>query len=304
MARLQAAQINRLEENLSQNKKRAELGLLDDYDVLRLEVQLSNLRPSLIEAEYDIAEAKRVLALIMGIPVQLEYGVKGDLNQFDIYSEQAVSQENLGIKQVDRMTQLPSQQKGDGLGLDQQRGDLRLLQASLNLKDKEIQAEKARFLPVITANYNLQWSAAEPDSPTFFENSARFQTIGLRVNMPLFSGWERMSNLQRVQISKKDLVLQQLQAQENASHQVQTAMEQVYESFEIAQARKEAVAQASEGYNRAQIRLDNGLGSTLELTEALLQVKEAELNYAQTVFSYLTAKANYDLAVGRVPLVD
>lgn len=304
VARLQDAQINRLEENLSQNKKRAELGLLDDYDVLRLEVQLSNLRPSLIEAEYDIAEAKRVLALIMGIPVQLEYGVQGDLNQFDIYSEQAVSQENLGIKQVDRMTQLPSQQKGVGLSLDQQRGDLRLLQASLNLKEKEIQAEKARFLPVITANYNLQWSAAEPDSPTFFENSARFQTIGLRVNMPLFSGWERMSNLQRVQISKKDLVIQQLQAQENASHQVQTAMEQVYESFEIAQARKEAVAQASEGYNRAQIRLDNGLGSTLELTEALLQVKEAELNYAQTVFSYLTAKANYDLAIGRVPLVD
>ena len=94
VARLQAAQISRLEENLAQNKKRAELGLLDDYDVLRLEVQLSNLRPSLIQADYDIAEAKRELALIMGIPVQLEYEIKGDLNQFDIYNEQAVSPEN------------------------------------------------------------------------------------------------------------------------------------------------------------------------------------------------------------------
>ena len=274
VARLQAAQISRLEENLAQNKKRAELGLLDDYDVLRLEVQLSNLRPSLIQADYDIAEAKRELALIMGIPVQLEYEIKGDLNQFDIYNEQAVSPENSGIKEVDRMTQLPGQLTRNDLSLKQQRGDLRLLQASLDLKDKEIQAEKARFLPVITANYNLQWSAAEPDSPTFFENSARFQTIGLRFSMPLFTGWERMSNLQRVQISKKDLMLQQLQAQENASHQVQSTIEQVYESFETAQARKEAVEQASEGYNRAQIRLDNGLGSTLELTEALLQVRK------------------------------
>ena len=304
VARLQAAQISRLEENLAQNKKRAELGLLDDYDVLRLEVQLSNLRPSQIQADYDIAEAKRELALIMGIPVQLEYELKGDLNLFDIYSEQAVSPENSGIKEVDRMTQLPGQLTRSDLKLDQQRGDLRLLQASLDLKDKEIQAEKARFLPVITANYNLQWSAAEPDSPTFFENSARFQTIGLRFSMPLFTGWERMSNLQRVQISKKDLMLQQLQAQENASHQVQSAIEQVYESFETAQARQEAVEQASEGYNRAQIRLDNGLGSTLELTEALLQVRQAELNYAQTVFSYLTAKASYDLAIGRVPMID
>ena len=139
------------------------------------------------------------------------------------------------------------------------------------MKDKEIQAEKARLLPVISANYNLQWSAAEPGSPTFFENSARFQTIGLRVSMPLFSGWERISNLQRVQISKKDLLLQQLQTQENSSHQVQSAIEQIYESFQIAKARKEAIEQAIEGYNRTQIRLDNGLGSTLELTEALLQ---------------------------------
>ena len=304
IARLQAAQIGRLEENLLQNKKRAELGFMDDYDVMRLDVQLSILRPSLIQAKYDIEQAKRELALIIGIPLQLEYGLKGDLNQFNIYSEQAVSPENSGIKQVDRMTQLPSQLMGDDLDLSQQRGDLRLLQASLNLKDKEIKAEKARLLPVITANYNLQWAAAEPDSPTFFENSARFQTIGLRVSMPLFSGWERISNLQRVQISKKDLLLQQLQAQENASHQVQSAMEQIYESLQIAQARKEAIEQVNEGYNRAQIRLDNGLGSTLELTEALLQVREAELNYAQTVFNYLSAKASYDLAIGRVPLID
>ena len=140
---------------------------MDDFDVMRLDVQLSILRPSLIQAKYDIAEAKRELALIIGIPLQLEYGLMGDLNQFNIYSEQAVSPENSGIKQVDRMTQLPSQLMGDDLDLSQQRGDLRLLQASLNLKDKEIKAEKARFLPVITANYNLQWAAAEPDLPTF-----------------------------------------------------------------------------------------------------------------------------------------
>ena len=67
---------------------------------------------------------------------------------------------------------------------------------------QEIQAEKARFLPVITANYTLQWSAAEPDSPHFLR-IVRFQTIGRRFSMPLFNGWERMSNLQRVQISKR-----------------------------------------------------------------------------------------------------
>jgi hypothetical protein len=40
------------------------------------------------------------------------------------------------------------------------------------------------------------------------------------------------------------------------------------------------------------------------VTEALLQVREAERNYAQTVFTYLVAKANYDLAIGKVPFVE
>lgn len=302
--RLQEAQIERLEENLAQNKKRAEAGLLDEYDVLRLDVQLSNQRPSLIQASYDVAEAKRRLALIMGIPVEVNFEIEGMLNQFDIYSSSAAVQANMGIKKIDRMTDLPAQKLRNKWGLDEYRGDLRLLQASLNLKDKEIQAEKARFLPVITASYNLQWSAAEPDEPTFFENNARFQTIGVNVSMPLFNGWERMANLQRVNISKKDLLEQQRQAEENANHEVQTAVEQLDESFEIAQARKEAIEQAKIGYERAQLRLDNGLGSTLEVTEALLQVREAERNYAQTVFTYLVAKANYDLAIGKVPFVE
>ena len=302
--RLQKAQIERLEENLSQNKKRLEAGLLDEYDVLRLEVQLSNQRPSIIQAAYDVAEAKRMLALIMGIPVELSFDIEGMLSQFDIYSSEAVADVNTGIKKIDRMTDLPAQKVRQELGLGEYRGDLRLLQASLNLKDKEIQAEKARFLPVITASYNLQWSAAEPDEPTFFENNARFQTIGVNMSMPIFNGWERMANLQRVTISKKDLLEQQRQAEENAEHEVQTAIEQLDESFEIAQARKEAIDQAKIGYERAQLRLTNGLGSTLELTEALLQVREAERNYAQTVFNYLIAKANYDLATGKVPFVE
>ena len=53
--------------------------------------------------------------------------------------------ENSGIKEVDRMTQLPGQLTRNDLSLNQQRGDLRLLQASLDLKDKEIQVIKLVF---------------------------------------------------------------------------------------------------------------------------------------------------------------
>ena len=50
--------------------------------------------------------------------------------------------------------------------------------------------------------------------------------------------------------------------------------------------------------------MENGLGSQLELTDAEVQVRQAEVNYALMVYQYLTAKAEYDLATGKVPFVD
>lgn len=62
--RLQEAQIGRLEQNLSENERRRDAGLIDEYAVLQIQVQLSNQRPLLIEAEYGVLEAYRNLKLV------------------------------------------------------------------------------------------------------------------------------------------------------------------------------------------------------------------------------------------------
>lgn len=81
-------------------------------------------------------------------------------------------------------------------------------------------------------------------------------------------------------------------------------MENLERIFETAQAREQALDQATRGYDIAQQRFESGLGSQLEVTEAELQVREAELNYSQMVFEFLTTKADYDFALGLVPMAD
>ena len=192
----------------------------------------------------------------------------------------------------------------DSTTLVENRGDIRIAEANLRLQDKQIRAEKSRFLPVLTASYNLQWSAAEAGTPTFFENAVRFQTVGLNLSLPIFQGFSRTANLERAQIQYKDIEEQKRMAILMAENEVASAGEELDKIFETAGARKQALEQANTGYERAQKRLENGLGSQLELTEAEIQVREAEVNYAIMVFNYLTAKANYDLATGMVPFVD
>jgi outer membrane protein TolC len=309
--RLQESQIERLEHNLRENKARQEAGIVDAYSVLQLEVQLSNQRPQLIEAKYGVDEAYRNLKVALGLPLQFEFEVVGSLNEFDILSDEATSDVNAEIKSVDRMNTFTFQKQGlDSLGLEATRGDLRLLNASLDLKDREVTAVKSRFLPTLSATYNLAWSAAEPGTPNFFQNPEpntdpnRFQTLGINLSLPIFQGFKRMADVQRVKIERKDLEEQKRAAQLMAQNEVASASEAINKVFETAEARKLALEQANEGYVRAQKRLENGLGSQIEVTDAEVQVRQAEVNYALMVFEYLTAKAQYDLATGKVPYVD
>ncbi len=303
--RLANAQIRRLETNLKENEARAKAGIVDDYAVLQLKVQLSNQKPQQIEAKYAVDEAYRNLNIVMGLPVKFSYKVKGSLNEFDILAETASESANTHLKKVDRMNPYSfSSTTIDSVSLTEMRGDIRIADANLRLQDKQIRAEKSRFLPTLTASYNLQWSAAEAGNPDFFQDAKRFQTLGINLSLPLFQGFSRMANLERAQIQYKDIEEQKRMALLMAKNEVASASEELDKIFETASARKQALEQANTGYERAQKRLENGLGSQLELTEAEIQVREAEVNYAIMVFNYLTAKANYDMATGMVPFVD
>lgn len=309
--RLQEIQIERLEKNLEDNRARQQAGLVDEYAVLQLEVQLSNQRPQLIEAEYAVDEAYRNLNMAMGIPLSIDFEVTGNLNSFDIVAEEAGSPENKYIKKIDQMNPFVyEREEEEWPELINYRGDLRVLDARLNLNEKEIQAVKSRFLPTITATYNLQWSAAQAGTPAFFQNPPpnedpnKFQTLAVNVSLPLFEGFKRVADVQRAQIARKDIEEQQRAAKLAAENEITSAAENLNKNFETAEARKQALTQAKEGYQRALKRLESGIGSQIEVTDAEVQVRQAEVNYALMVFQYLSAKAEYDLATGQVPFVD
>lgn len=303
--RLQQATVQRIRQNLEENQKRYQAGLVDEYDVLRLEVQLSNQQPLIREAEYNVEQAYRDLKQLLGIPVDMPFKSAGNLNQFDILSEVAAVPENESLKKIDRFTSLPPSDDREVVStMREQRGDLRMLDVQDELKDREILAIKSRFLPTVTADYNLRWTSAQAGAPVFFEDARRYQTIALTVSLPLFEGFQRRAILSRAFIEKKDIREQQEATERAAKNEYESAKENLDRLFETAAARQKALEQARRGYEIALQRYNEGIGAQIEVNEAELEVREAELNYAQMVFDYLSAKADYDFALGLVPKAD
>lgn len=302
------AQIERLENNLEDTKKRYEQGFTDDYAVLQLEVQLSNLKPQLTSAEFAIRNALKDLLDVMGLPVQLSLDIKGDLSEFNIYGNETDIEENEALKTVDQLT--PLQLQKDSALTEQAmdlRGDLRILDVQRRLQGKQLDAQRSLYLPNITASYNLQWSAAQAGNPQFFgtkNTRARSQTLMVGVQVPIFQGFSRDAAVQQAKIQIKDTELQMYQAEQTANKEIYSAKQGVREAMQNNDALIKAINQAKRGYERALARYQNGVGSQQEVTDAELQLRQAENNYAQMVASYLIAKAQYDQAIGQVPFVE
>lgn len=301
------AQIARLEETLGDVEARFEEGFVDEYAVLQIEVQIGNLQPQLTNAQFSVNTAKRELLDVMGLPLQLSIDVEGSLDTYDIFAETSEAPENEILKQIDKS--VPVRLEQDSLLAEQAfelRGDLRILDVQQQLQDRQLKAQYSQYLPTLSANYNLQWTASQPGQPVFFgteESRARSQTVMLNLQIPIFQGFSRDAAIQQVKIQQKDLEVQENQTRRTAFKEILSAQQSIEEVYETIDAQQQVLEQAREGYERAEIRFQNGVGTQQELTDAELQLRQAETTYAQTVFNYLNAKAQYDQAIGLVPFI-
>ncbi len=304
---LQRASLERLKANLDDNVARSKSGIIDEYEVLRLQVQVKNEEPKVLQVENQLSEALRNVKIIIGLPLDTPLDLLGDLSSYDILTTESSSDANTSILEITNRTPFsPVLTSSEIVDLDKFRGDLRVLDYQIQLKKKEIAAEKSVYLPNISATYNLRWSAAQSGRPIFFGESdtrARFQTLGLSASMPLFDGMRRNVNVQRAVIARKDLEVQYEFLDQRAKNELITTTEDILQIFEILPSTKDGVDLARKGYERALSRFNNGIGSQLDVTEAELQLRQAELNLATLVYQYLSSKANYDQALGRVPFV-
>ncbi|MFQ5747632.1 MAG: TolC family protein, partial [Gemmatimonadota bacterium] len=76
--------VARVESTLEETKAMNRAGLASDYDVLRLEVQLANLRPNLRRNRNALAASERTLALEMGLGEDRRVAVAGELHSVDL----------------------------------------------------------------------------------------------------------------------------------------------------------------------------------------------------------------------------
>lgn len=300
--------VSRVRESLEETEALNRAGLVSDYDVLRLQVELANLEPNLRRAENAVAQARRSLAIELNLESLETLEVSGSLASMDLENPEANDQANREILNLSGIRNPTDLASGEVLQVAyESRSDLRQLELTEKLRTAELRVQQVEYLPRISFFGNLSVNAQQNGAPNFFGDPmtrATSKWVGVSVSLPVFTGLQRDAR-----IDQQRAVLNQARNQSQltrlqAEGQVKSILEQVQEARERARAQRMAVTQAQRGFEIARAQYREGISSQLEITDAEVALRQSEFNYAQAVFDYLTFRAHLDEAAGEVPMVD
>lgn len=260
-------------------------GLASEYDLLTAQVQLSNLRPTILQTENSIKLAKLMLKMYLSIPEEVEIEAVGELD--------GMRDEVLAGT--------------EGLTSDvSQNSSLRSLELQEELLQRSLRAANAGRLPTLAAFGSASYTGndMEPfmglgggdDSRYFWTHPI---SVGVQLSVPIFAGLTRMNRSRELKNQLSQITLQRVYARQQLDVQVRSALNDLLTARATMFAQEKTVEQARKAYRISDTRYRAGAGTILELNSAQLAQTQAQLNYSQAIYDYLTAKAEYDRIVGR-----
>ncbi len=274
-----------VQRTVDDTKLQYDNGLASEYDLLTAQVQLSNLHPTILQTETSVKLAKLLLKMYLSIPEDIEIEVEGEL---DGMRDQVLA-------------------GTDGLTADvTENSDLRTLELQQELLQRQLKVANANRLPTLGAFGSATYTGndMEPFMGMGSTDGAKFFwthpiTVGVQLSVPIFAGLTKMNKSREIKNQIKQISLQRTYAEQQINVQMQSALNDLLTAREKMFAQEQTVAQARKAYSISDTRYRAGAGTILELNSAQLTQTQAQLNYSQAIYDYLSAKAEYDRIAGK-----
>jgi len=262
--------VQQFQKHLDQAKGFFEVGVKPKFDVTKAEVDLSNARLDLIKAENALRIARSTLNNAMGYPDAPEYETsRGDFRPqpYGIVFEEALQKAY------------------------QDRPELKSLATKRLAQEKTIELSKKGYYPNITGTVGYGWGGQ--DFPW-----DQGWNIGATLNIPIFSGLST-----KYQVDEARASLEVIKANEKTLRQdVYLELQQSYSNLREATDRitttELSVRQAAENLELAEGRYAAGVGSAIEITDALVAYSNAQTALTASIYDFKIAQASIEKAIG------
>ena len=277
--------------HLDDIQKMASQGLSSRYELLRVQVQLTNIRAMRIQSETNLKNVKLAFFNTIGLPLE---GAES-------------------LKLTDKLS-MPAPSRTDGehsanlpdhslvrAGLEDafhNRSDLKIAQLRIDMQRQSIVLAEAEGKP----SFNLMWNLGYeyPSRKEFLTQAwGDYWNIVAMASVPVFEWGRIKARIRQEESLLKQAEIAEMDIRERIKLEVRQSVSSVQDSVVLIETQNENIKQAEEGLRLAEIGYKNGVNTQLEVMDTQMALDTAAKNYVQSLYQYNLAKANLDLVTGK-----
>lgn len=274
-------QIALLKDNLDRTEKvlnvlrlQRDNGVIQPIDVTNTEVTYNNTRSQLALSESNLALALNRLKYQMGLSQDQDVNVS----------------DSLLLRQTPQVEM--SQFNAPGLVSYQK------ATTNLELQKLQLQRIKAGYQPTLSFTASYGSMALGNQFADGFRNFTGFGSVGLRLNVPIFDGFQRDAQYKQQRLT---ILTQEEQLRMNVAAfglQFNNAQTQIQKTRTSIQNDERTVKQAQEVYNVVTLQYKQGTKSLTDLINADNSYRQAQSNYINSLINFYQARLDLEQSQG------
>ncbi|MCP4155234.1 MAG: TolC family protein [bacterium] len=276
-----SASLDNLNKTLEETKELYKAGFVEDTDVDQVLLAVTDLENAVNSMKRQVKITYRLLNFQMGLPLDKKIRLADTLGTI----MERLESKTLLNQSFDLTSHI----------------DYRLLKTQEKAQSLLYKRAKTDFLPTISAFANHQQMAGR-ESFNFFDKERWFSstTIGLNIQVPIFSSGMRLAQVAQAKIDLKKAVNDKLEASKGLNLELQQAQSLFKDSMDTEAKTRTNVSLAKRIYEKNKTKYKEGMCSSLDLIQIHNQYLSAETNYTKAAVDLLKAKTRLEKILSRL----
>lgn len=257
-------------------------GFVEETEAEQLEVTVADLENSVLSMERQAVASRNLLKYQMGLNLDNEIKLTDDLDQM--------------VGEIDLQLLL---------ALDMQveeNIDYQLLKDQEKLAEMDLKMKQTEYMPNLSAFFSMDFTAQRQEFNLFDteEDWYKASAIGLSLNVPVFSSGLRMAGVAQKRIAYEQAVNNREFAAQGLRVDFMQAQYDFANALEQYKREKKSLELTKKVAERTRVKYEEGMASSLELTQLNDQYLRTLTNYTSAMVDVLNAKVSLDRLLNKL----
>jgi len=180
------------------------------------------------------------------------------------------------------------------------RAEFSVIEVGQQLNELDYKRTKAGYLPTANAFINFQESLQR--SNLFDNDEAGWlptAVAGVSIKAPIYDGGMKKAQMENIKLKMNKTDLQKQDLERLITLQVRNSQRSIINARNTVNNSKKNLDLSQRIYDKTKIKFKEGIGSSIEVTQAEADLYQAQGNYINALYDLLIAKTDYNLALAK-----